>query len=66
MGYLIRLFLMLTAGFGCGGYGGIGGGIGVSLLPGSILWSVVVYSSFNVYGGWWLVHGFKQVGSHIG
>ena len=48
VGYLIGLFLMMSGGFGCGGCGGIGGWIGVSLFLDSILWSIVMYSSFNV------------------
>ena len=50
--YLIGLFLMLSGGFGCDGCGGIGRWIGVSLVHGLILWSIVMYSSFNVCGGW--------------
>ena len=43
---------------GCGGCGGVEGWIGVSVVLGSILSSSVMYSSFNVRGGWWLSQGF--------
>ena len=66
IGYLMGLFSMFSDGFGCGGYGGIGGWIGDSLDLGSILWSLYMYSSFSVCGRWWLVHGFRQVGLHLG
>ena len=42
---------MLSGGVGCGGCGGIGGWIGISLVLGSMMWSSVMYSSFNVHGG---------------
>ena len=66
IGYLMGLFLMFSGGFGCGGCGGIGGWIGNSVDLGSILWSLDMYSSFSVRGRCWLVHGFRQVGLHLG
>ena len=51
MGYLIGFFLMLSDGIDCGGCGGVGGWIRISIVFGSILWSSVMYSSFNVCGG---------------
>ena len=51
IGYLIGLCLMLGGGTGCGGYGGIGGWIGISVVLDLMLWSSVMYFSFNVSGG---------------
>ena len=42
---------MLGNGIGCGGCGGVGGWIRVSIVLGSMLWSRVMYSSFNMCGG---------------
>ena len=42
---------MLGGGSGYGGCGGIEGWIGVFVVLGSMLWSSVMYSSFNVHGG---------------
>ena len=42
---------MLGGGIDCDGCGGVGGWIGVSIVLGSMLWSSVMYSFFNVRGG---------------
>ena len=42
---------MLGGGSGCGGCGGVGRWIGFSVVLGSMLWSSVMYSSFNVRDG---------------
>ena len=45
------LFLLLGRGSGCGGCGIVRGWIGFSLVLGSMLWSIVMYSSCSVHGG---------------
>ena len=40
------VFLMLSDDIGCGECGGIGRGIGVSLVLGSMLWLAVMYFFF--------------------
>ena len=42
---------MLDGGSSYGGCGGVKGSIGVFVVLGSMLWSSVMYSSFNVRGG---------------
>ena len=49
---------MLGGGSGCGGCSSVeGGGIGVSVVLGSMLWASVMYSSFSMRGGLWLSQG---------
>ena len=48
------LFFMLDGGIALGGCGGVGGGVGVSVVLASILWFTVMYFCFHVHGGCWL------------